>query len=894
MNTPKYSQYFVSKAIDMVNFGVGQPETDNLPLDFFTTALANLANQIKDKEVLQYSQISGYESFRLNLANWLNENNYSIYNKVNKNELFITPGATGALQLLITRFVNQGEIILVEEPSYFLAVKMFQEYGCTIKGVRMTNDGVDLKHLEDNINYVLDQGQDSVYFYCIPTCHNPTSATLSDDKRISLATLADKYPHFSIIADETYHFLNWSDKKFSPMADYHSNFISIGSFSKILAPSLRVGWIYQNEKLSDLSEINILSSQASLDSSGGTSLLGSLIVEWAINNNDLNKILKNNRDMLKSRCLALSSKLKELGFDFIIPEGGYFIWLKLGEEKEYDYKKLLDYNININNNKVKYHNGDKFSTSKNFKNYARLSFSFYNETDLVTGAIRLKNNLMNFNKPKIGVFGFKGRLGSKIYNQLLDNNKYIVSGISRDNLNDLQNLDLIIDVSSPTGTFDILDYLNKNNLSTKLLIGTTGFNNKQINQLKMYSNDKKIAIHLISNFSNGIPLFKKFIDNIENKDEWKFKMVEYHHIHKKDKPSGTAKMLASKIKDIEIDSIREGEIFGEHRLIFENGDEIMEIVHKAKNRDIFANGAIKMIDTVLKSNNFYTDYDVSDISDTSDDVKFRIYNASGNILIVIEGEISEKNKLVLKFKDLYPKIDGYLFINEYNYKDEYLNCNWEYYNKDGNKVNFCGNGLRTITYYHLKNLPNKKLFFNSLEGFYDNNLVKSQMPNPYKINIDKNLKSNLNEILNCELNSNIFIKNIFACVTGVPHLIIDVTNNVFDIEDNNFEMMSQIIYSYYQDNYDKDGININFINILKKQNSLNVRTFERGVFKETGSCGSGCTSSLYYFLENIVGFNSVKVEFNVKSKEKLYGYYQKLTNKYYLEGYVNEIQYNTL
>lgn len=889
--TPKYSQYFVSKVNEMVNFGVGQPETDKLPLDFFKSALIDIGSSLDDtdKEVLQYSQITGYERFRTKLAEWLNENNYSLYNKVNKDELLITLGATGALQLLMMKLFNQGDIILVEEPSYFLAIKMFKEFDCDVIGVKMNGDGVDLQDLEEKINIVKNKGQNDIYFYCIPTCHNPTSVTLSDERRKELALLANSYDNFYIIADETYHFLEWGDKKFSPMADYHPNFISIGSFSKIIAPSLRIGWIYQNQELSELHTIKLLKEMSYLDSSGGNSILGCLILENAINTGYLNTILKENRDRLKSRCDALSLKLKELDFDFVHPTGGYFIWLKLGEEKQYDYTKLLEFNII---NKVRYHNGDKFSNTTNFKNYARLSFSFYNEKDLVVGAERLKTNLDIFSKIKIGILGYKGRLGSKIYNLLQNNKTYLVSGLDRNyNLNSLNNLDMIIDVSSPTGTYQLIEYLNINNLKIKLLIGTTGHNNKIINLIRNYSKYKNTAVYLISNFSEGIPLFKKFIDNIENKNNWNFKMVEYHHIHKQDKPSGTAKMLAGKLGEIEIESVREGEIFGEHRLIFETEDEMMEIIHKAKNRDIFANGAVKMIDNVLRSNNFYTDYDL----DKLNDVEFKIFNASGNILMVIEGEVEDKLRkdLVLKFKDLYPKIDGYLFINEYHYNQDNLNCIWEYYNKDGNKVNFCGNGLRTITYYHLKNQLNKKMVFNNLEGFYQNNLVKSQMPNPYKINLNFNIISGLRELIKKDLQFSFNIRNIMAYITGVPHLIIEFVEDIYIIEDIQFEFMCQIIYSYYQDNYDKEGININFVNI--KKDTLNIRTYERGVFKETGSCGSGCTSSLYYYLDRITGFNnSLKVEFNVKSEEKLYGYYDHYKNTFYLEGNVKEIQYQEL
>jgi 2-aminoadipate transaminase len=902
MNTPKYSQYFVSKANDMVNFGVGQPETNKLPIEFFKSALIDIGTSLDDtdKEVLQYSQISGYERFRSKLANWLNENNYSEYD-VCSDELFITLGATGALQLLMNKFIKQNDTVLVEEPTYFLAIKMFQEYGCNVIGVKMNEDGVDIDDLKNKIKLVL-KTQDDVHFYCIPTSHNPTSITLSEHKRSELSLLANEFPNFYIFADETYHFLEWGNNLLAPMAEYHKNFISIGSFSKIIAPSLRVGWIYQNKEVSpDLDVIKELSTMSYLDSSGGNSILGCLVLENAIDTGFLSEILNKNVELLKSRCNALSSKLQELDFEFVRPTGGYFIWLNLGEPNKYDYKKLLEYNIS---NKVKYHNGDKFSINNDFKNYARLSFSFYNEEDLQLGATRLKENLNNFYKIKVGLFGYKGKLGSKIYNNLLTSDKYTVYKIDYDNIYlldialDNNPVDIIIDVTSPTGTFELINQLFKKSISVKLLIGTTGHTSRQINFMRKYAKENQVAVHLISNFSNGIPLFKKFIENIENKDEWKFKMVEYHHIHKKDKPSGTAKMLASKIGEIEIDSVREGEIFGEHKLIFENGDELMEIVHKAKNRDIFANGAVKYISNVLKSNEFYTDYELSNL----DKVEFKIYNASGNILMIIEGMIdnNEKLNLVLYFNKLYPKVDGYLFINDYEYYGCDLNCIWEYYNKDGSKVNFCGNGLRTITYYHLKN-SNTRMVFNSLMGFYDkkNSLVKSQMPTPSKISDDDTMLKIKNYIED-ELLFKMKINNIVEYKTGVEHLIIEIDEDVYSMKDDYFETISQMIYNYYQENIDSNGININMINInpefSESEMNINIRTFERGVFKETGSCGSGCTSALKYYVDKIKDTvkDYVKVSFKVKSGENLYGYYSNdifSRNDYYLEGNVSEIQY---
>ena len=199
----------------------------------------------QENEVLQYGQISGYNGFKESLAGWLNSKNYSNH-QVESKELFIVNGVTGGLQFIINQYLSQDDVILVEEPSYFLAINIFKEYGLTIDTIPMQKNGLNLEVLEQKVRKY-SSIQKNIFLYTIPTCHNPTGYTLNDMKRKQLASIATVYNNFYIIADEVYHFLRWDKtENILPMSDYHTNFISIGSFSKLLAPSLRVGWIYIN------------------------------------------------------------------------------------------------------------------------------------------------------------------------------------------------------------------------------------------------------------------------------------------------------------------------------------------------------------------------------------------------------------------------------------------------------------------------------------------------------------------------------------------------------------------------------------------------------------------------------------------------------------------------
>jgi 2-aminoadipate transaminase len=555
---------------------------------------------------------------------------------------------------------------MIEEPTYFIAVKIFESLGCNIIPISRDIDGLDINRIKE----ILDLNKNKrVGFYTIPTCHNPLGTTLSDNERRELTSLFNRENHF-IIADEVYQFLTFDNKAPPFLFNYSNNVYSLFSFSKVLAPALRLGFI-----LSSIDRIDNLKSSPILDSSGGVNPIGCRIIESLILKLDdhINKI----RGILKERCESLMSGLE---MDIKKPDGGYFLWIKNKNlKREYDG--------------VKFHNGNNFVWNKSNKwdEYGRLSFSYYNKDELYIGGKMIREQL-NINKKYVGIQG-KGRLGSLIRERI----DYVDVDVRRDLIPEC---DLIIDVSSMEGTRELLKKTDK-----LVICGTTGFSKEEIIELeKRYKN----FIHY-PNFSDGIPLIKEIIYQL-NKLNWNKELIDIHHIHKKDAPSGTAKYLIENLP-INIKSIREGEVIGEHKFILSNDYERIEIKHEALNRELFAEGCINKIKEILKKQN--------------------IYSASDNNFIISEEKFDIK---MIRALCNYHKTDGYIYIE----KDR-----WDIYNDDGNKVEMCGNGLRCLggylnDKYNIDEISVINSFGIKSEIKIQNKIVKVLMPTPILEKIEDN------------------------------------------------------------------------------------------------------------------------------------------------------------
>ena len=241
-------------------------------------------------------------------------------------------------------------------------------------------------------------------------------------------------------------------------------------------------------------------------------------------------------------------------------------------------------------------------------------------------------------KIKLGITGCMGRMGQQLIRSSQKNKDFKLVTLTenrsvnkkfngvRPELNSnkaFKKTDIIIDFTVPECTLEILRIASK--LKKKIVIGTTGFNKKQESQIKKYS--KKIPILKAGNMSLGVNLLM-YLTEITSKslnDEYLSKIFEVHHKHKKDYPSGTALMLGKGIADgknknlynligkkflnkksfpygkkINFNSIRKGEIIGEHEVKFSSGKEIITLNHEAFDRTLYSDGALTASKWLMK------------------------------------------------------------------------------------------------------------------------------------------------------------------------------------------------------------------------------------------------------------------------------------------------------
>lgn len=225
------------------------------------------------------------------------------------------------------------------------------------------------------------------FVYTIPTFQNPTGRTLSQERREVLMQLAREH-NFLILADEVYHLLAYTEKPPSPFAAYtdSENIISLNSFSKILAPGLRLGWVHAHPNT-----LARLAASGLLDSGGGLNPFTAALLRGLLESGDLRKNVDSLLALYAKRLAHMDACLKkylpELTYD--LPHGGYFFFPRLpdGMDATLLREKTAPF-------KVDFRQGQKFSGRGGLTDYIRLCFAFYAEDQIEDGLTRLKRVLM--------------------------------------------------------------------------------------------------------------------------------------------------------------------------------------------------------------------------------------------------------------------------------------------------------------------------------------------------------------------------------------------------------------------------------------------------------------------------------------------------------------------
>ena len=366
---------------DTINFGIGQPSFDILPTELMRQAAEHRLSQ-DDASYLNYGFEQGDGLLRHALAQFLTDG-YGL--PVRAAQLLLTVGASHAIDLICNNLTQPGDVIFVEEPTFFLILGLFRDYDLEIVSIPLDDGGINIDVLEEK----LIQYQPK-FLYTIPTFQNPTSINLSLERRQKIMALSEQYD-FLIVADEVYHLLNYTvvpPPSFASFLDSERVF-SIGSFSKILAPGLRLGWMQTSPKL-----MRRILEKGLLASGGGFNHFTSGIVRSVVELGWQAQFLDELKQIYQRRIVVLAEALRQYlpgTVQFNTPEGGYFFWLTLPAGM--DGKRLLQTAVS---HKVGFQPGVNFSNRGSLTNNIRLSFAFYHEAELVEGVQRLARALADY------------------------------------------------------------------------------------------------------------------------------------------------------------------------------------------------------------------------------------------------------------------------------------------------------------------------------------------------------------------------------------------------------------------------------------------------------------------------------------------------------------------
>ena len=362
-----------------INFGIGQPSADLLPVDLIRKASQAFFDEAEPFE-LNYGVTQGDDRFLESLAKFLSKGYGS---ETSADHLFVTGGNSQALDMVSLVFARPGDTVFVEEPSYFLAFQIFRDHDLNIVGIPVDEDGLCVDSLEREL-----ANHNPAFLYTIPSYHNPGGQSTTEERRRRVVELAEQHD-FLIVADEVYQLLNYFDTPppaYGTMTD-SDRVVSLGSFSKILAPGMRLGWIQTSPKLRKK-----LTGTGFINSGGSINHISSLIARKAIDNGSLEAHIATLRTVYRARVEAMDDALQQ-HFEGVAtwqrPGGGYFFWIHFDESID-----TKAYRQKAREAETGFQPGSLFSSKGELRNYLRLSFAHYNEQEIREGVARLAEVLL--------------------------------------------------------------------------------------------------------------------------------------------------------------------------------------------------------------------------------------------------------------------------------------------------------------------------------------------------------------------------------------------------------------------------------------------------------------------------------------------------------------------
>ena len=356
----------------VISFAGGMPNRDLFPVKELSASAHYLFAEC-GKDILQYSTSEGY----LGLRQWIARRYKDKKNiDVDPDNVLITSGSQQGLDLLGKTFLNEGDDVVIEEPGYLGAIQAFSVYKSRFHPVRVDMGGIDIERLRRALSdYPVK------LFYTVPDFQNPSGISYSEGNRRNAATLLEGRD-IMLIEDDPYGELRFCGAgKSSFYRLIPENTVLLGSFSKIVAPSFRIGWLVAKD---EVMEKLVIAKQAS---DLHTNYFGQRVILQYLKDNDIDAHIEKIRAAYGSQRDAMIEAIEEHFPDealFTRPEGGMFLWVTLPEglSAMEVFKRAIA-------RKVAFVPGDPFYVNRKDVNAFRLNYSCVDEETIRTGIKRL-------------------------------------------------------------------------------------------------------------------------------------------------------------------------------------------------------------------------------------------------------------------------------------------------------------------------------------------------------------------------------------------------------------------------------------------------------------------------------------------------------------------------
>ncbi|WP_261576014.1 PLP-dependent aminotransferase family protein [Frankia gtarii] len=356
--------FAVASRPEIVSLAGGMPAVDALPLEAVAATVSELVLS-RGSVALQYGSAQGDPGLRARICDVMAMEGIT---DARPDDVVVTAGSQQALDLLTRVFVDPGDVVVTEGPTYVTAINTFAAYQARIVHVPMDADGLSPNALAETLGRLAAEGARVKLLYTVPTFQNPGGITLTPPRRAEVIEICRR-AGVLVVEDNPYGLLSFTGEPVRAMrADAPDDVVYLGSFSKTLAPGLRVGWALAP---APVTARLVLAAESAILSQ---SMFTQLVVERYLATQPWAEQVKVFREMYRERRDAMLDTLTEsmpAGATWTRPDGGFFVWLTLPDGM--DTRAMLPRAIAA---RVAYVPGAGFYADGSGRNSMRLSFCY--------------------------------------------------------------------------------------------------------------------------------------------------------------------------------------------------------------------------------------------------------------------------------------------------------------------------------------------------------------------------------------------------------------------------------------------------------------------------------------------------------------------------------------